>query len=284
MTAKNPTAKTAYDIAQHFHDIADLLEAQDANPHRIRAYRTGARRVLEHGEKVIDFAQAGDVEALRALPGIGTGLGRLIIEYVETGRSRVLQRLQGEVAPEDLFDQVPGIGHELAERIVKHLQIKSLEELERAAHDGRLHRVPGFGRQRVRALQANLAEMLRGARARNYQPPQPDDGQQPPVDLLLQIDARYRQKAAAGQLRKIAPRRFNPQGKAWLPILHAYEGDWHFTALFSNTARAHQLGKTNDWVVIFYDKDHLEGQCTVVTETSGPKKGRRVVRGREKAC
>ncbi len=54
------------------------------------------------------------------------------------------------------------------------------------------------------------------------------------------------------------------------------------TLLFSNTARAHELGKTDDWVVVYYyDGDHNEGQCTVVTETAGARKGSRVVRGRE---
>jgi hypothetical protein len=55
--------------------------------------------------------------------------------------------------------------------------------------------------------------------------------------------------------------------------------------LFSNTARAHDLGRTHDWVVIyFYDDDHRESQCTVVTETHGPMTGKRVVRGREAEC
>jgi hypothetical protein len=70
-----------------------------------------------------------------------------------------------------------------------------------------------------------------------------------------------------------------------LPVLHATRGDWHFTALFSNTAKAHELGKTRDWVVIyFYDSDHNERQRTVVTETRGETAGRRVVRGREAEC
>jgi len=58
----------------------------------------------------------------------------------------------------------------------------------------------------------------------------------------------------------------------------------HYTALFSNTARAHDLGKTQDWVVIYYDKDGHENQCTVVTEHHGPSRGQRVVRGYESAC
>jgi len=94
-----------------------------------------------------------------------------------------------------------------------------------------------------------------------------------------------REKAAAGKLPTIAPKRFNPKGEAWLPVLHARRGGWHFTALYSNTATAHRLGRTRDWVVIyFYDGEHAEGQHTVVTETRGPLAGRRVVRGREAEC
>ena len=48
--------------------------------------------------------------------------------------------------------------------------------------------------------------------------------------------------------------------------------------------RAHQLGHTHDWVVLFYERNGDEGQCTVVTETRGPLGGRRVVRGRESEC
>ena len=89
----------------------------------------------------------------------------------------------------------------------------------------------------------------------------------------------------ATTLPKIAPRRFNPDGKAWLPVLHTRFGPWHFTALFSNTALAHELHKTGDWVVLYFaDGSHRERQRTVVTETHGPLEGRRVVRGREAEC
>ena len=88
-----------------------------------------------------------------------------------------------------------------------------------------------------------------------------------------------------GDLPNIAPRRFNPSGEAVLPILHTERGDWHCTALFSNTARAHELGRTRDWVVIYFHHDSgPEGQRTVVTETRGPHAGHRTVRGREAEC
>ena len=108
---------------------------------------------------------------------------------------------------------------------------------------------------------------------------------EPPVSLLLKMDSQYRDKSDTGELPMIAPRRFNPGGEAWLPIMHTSRGEWHITALYSNTARAHQLNRTKDWVVIyFYDKEHHEGQHTVVTETRGPLVGKRIVRGREGEC
>jgi len=70
----------------------------------------------------------------------------------------------------------------------------------------------------------------------------------------------------------------------WLPVLHTERDTWRFTVLFSNTALAHQLGRTRDWVVVYFHTDtRPEGQRTVVTETRGPLAGRRVIRGREAA-
>lgn len=107
----------------------------------------------------------------------------------------------------------------------------------------------------------------------------------PGVEVLLDVDREYREKARAGLLPRIAPRRMNPEGKSWLPVLHTRFGPWHFTALFSNTIRAHELHRVYDWVVIFYsDPDDGDGQATVVTERRGALTGKRVVRGREPEC
>lgn len=111
-----------------------------------------------------------------------------------------------------------------------------------------------------------------------------DSAERPAVDVVLAVDAEYRQRADAGTLKTIAPRRFNPEGKSWLPIMHTEKEGWRFTALYSNTARAHELNKTRDWVVVYFERNGEEAQCTVVTEQAGPLRGRRVVRGREKEC
>ena len=274
-------------IAGVLEQIAGLLEVQKANPHRIRAYRNGAQQIRDSQKELSNIAESGGLEALQALPGIGESLSRLIMEYVLTGRCRLLERLQGAVAPEDLFDEIPGIGPELAEHIVKELDVKTLEELEQAAYDGRLAEVEGFGPARVEAVRMSLAGLLSGYAFRRVQEaiaPAQKIMEKPSVALLLSIDETYRKEAQAGHLKTIAPRRFNPDNKAWLPILHTEQDGWEFTALFSNTARAHELNRIYDWVVIYFNRDGDEGQATVVTQLGGPLDGRRVVRGREKEC
>lgn len=119
------------------------------------------------------------------------------------------------------------------------------------------------------------------------QPATPAGGRSPslpPIPLLLSLDEEYRRKAAEGTLKLIAPKKFNPDGKAWLPIMSTTREGWRFTVLYSNTQKAHELGKTNDWVVIYFDDGTGERQCTVVTEYKGISKGKRVVRGREAEC
>ena len=106
----------------------------------------------------------------------------------------------------------------------------------------------------------------------------------PSVADLLGVDREYRERADQGDLPTIAPRRLNPEGERWLPILHTTRGGRRFTALFSNTSRAHQLRRTLDWVLIYYDAGSGEQQYTVVTERKGLLARHRVVRGRESEC
>lgn len=286
MAEKQPTNEK---IADALSRIAELLEMQEEDQRfRVQAYRKAAQRVRGINSPLTDLLQRRGQKALEAIPDIGEGIASVITEFVHTGESSLLQDLRGEVAPETLFADVPGIGKELARRIVEQLDVHSLEELEQAAHDGRLAEVEGFGPERVEGVKVSLAGMLSGAAQRRIRraasgksdalPDAPD------VATLLNVDAEYRHKAEAGELRTIAPKRFNPENEAWLPILNTQRGDWQFTALFSNTARAHELGKTDDWVVLYYERDDREDQATVVTETHGPLEGKRVVRGREDAC
>lgn len=279
------------EIADPLERIALLLSEQDADRYRVRAYRQAADTVRRYPDSIARIAAREGVEGLIRLPAIGRSIGGAIRELVATGRIGLLERLEGQVSPEDLFCTVSGIGEDLAHNIHDKLGIESLEELELAAHDGRLETVPGFGPRRVAGVRDALAGILsrssrRRARQRRWDEHhrRPARHERPGVAELLDADAEYGRRAAAGELRLIAPRRFNPDREAWLPVLHTRRGNWEMNLMYSNTARAHELGTTNDWVVIYFERDGEEDQCTVVTETRGPLAGRRVVRGREQEC
>jgi hypothetical protein len=192
----------------------------------------------------------------------------------------MLDRLRGAADPVTVLASVPGIGRVFAERLHEQLGIDTLEQLEAAAHNGRLATVAGFGTKRLAGIRDSLAHRLGRIRA---QPSAPCNGWAS-VAELLDVDREYRARAAAGELQLIAPRRFNPTGSAWLPVLHTRRGPRRYTALFSNTARAHRAGKTRDWVVLYSDDGTREDQYTVITAARGPLRGRRVVAGREVEC
>lgn len=272
-------------VATLLQEAATLLAAQHANSFRVSAYRKAADTItrLPDGVRVL-FEREGRA-GLDALPAIGPGIAGAIAEILVTGRWRQLERLRGEIDPRQLFQIVPGIGRELSERIHDELAIDTLEALELAAYDGRLEHVRGVGSRRASAIRGAVAQLLGGRRRLPRARPDATPGTGPPIEALLDVDREYRSKAEADALPKITPRRFNPAGEAWLPILHTRRGPWHFTALYSNTAQAHQLARTRDWVVLyFHDDDLVERQHTVVTETRGPLTGLRVVRGREAQC
>lgn len=273
------------EIAGALADYADLLEAQGEDGFRVRAYRAAAATLRRLDMPVREIFEREGTDGLVALPRIGRGIAAAIAEMLTTGRWRQLDRLRGDAAPEPLFRTLPGIGPVLARRLAEEHHMESLEELETALHRGE-PRIEGIGPRRRTALQAVLAERLgRRLRPDGARGTEPEPDAEPDVALLLEVDALYRARAAAGTLRRIAPRRFNPEGAAWLPILHARRDDWHFTALYSNTALAHELGRTQDWVVIYFHLgDGPEGRRTVVTERRGDLAGKRVVRGREAEC
>jgi putative hydrolase len=261
-------------IASKFDEVAMLLEQQGANPYRVAAYRQAATTLRNLKQPVTEILEQEGPEGLMRLPGIGTGLSRSIQMLVITGHLPLLDRLRGESASQQVLMTVPGIGPKLAEKLYEDLGIDSLEDLEAAAIDGRLRNLAGMGEKRLAGIRDVLARRL------GRIPPLVSTTQAP-VNELLDVDREYREKADAGELRTIAPRRFNPDAEAWLPILHTRRGEREYTALFSNTSHAHELNKTHDWVVIYCDDGSRGLTSTVITAQRGRLKGRRVVRGRE---
>jgi len=272
-----------HEVGEKLREIAALLEAQHANPFRSRAYHNAANTLENLPDDVSELVQAKGIKGLIDLPAIGAGIARSIYEYVAIGRMTRLENLKGGSDPAGLFQSIPTVGLALAQRIHDTLHVDTLESLENATRSGRLDQVEGLGAKRKEAIEAWLLKHLGEHRQQLRQAQHSSTN--PTIALLLKVDAEYHKKAAAGKLPCITPKRFNPDNKAWLPILHSTRDHWHFTALYSNTERAHKLNRVYDWVVIyFYDDHHQEGQHTIVTETHGRLFGKRVVRGREAEC
>jgi hypothetical protein len=265
-------------IAERLEEAAHLLRDQGADPFRVGAYLRAASTVRLMRKPLDDVFRRRGLEGLKELPYVGESLARAIRELLTHGRLPMLDRLRGEADPVALLASVPGIGRVFAERLHDELGLETLADLETAAHDGRLETIAGFGPKRLAGIRDSLAQRLGRVRV----PAKIETA--PGVAELLDVDREYREKAAAGRLHRIAPRRFNPTGASWLPVLHTSRGTRRYTALFSNTARAHRAGKTRDWVVLYSDNGVGEGRHTVITASFGPLRGRRVVAGREAEC
>jgi DNA polymerase (family X) len=161
------------DIAAIFETIADLLEIQDANPFRVRAYRNAARIV---GDSARDFkASVEKGEDLKGLPGIGADLAAKIHEIIETGTCALVERLRSELPPAitELL-KMPGLGPKKVKALHQRLNVHTVEELRQAACEGRIRDLPGFGaRTEERILQgiearAGEARRFRLAMAAQY--------------------------------------------------------------------------------------------------------------------
>lgn len=152
------------DIATLFSEMADLLEIQQANPFRIRAYRNAARIVGELGRDVKAMLARG--EDLTQLPGIGDDLAAKMREVVDTGHCRALDKLHAQLPPAitELL-HVPGLGPKRVRALWHELDIQTLEQLARAARDGRVRALPGFGaRTEANILQAVEARLSKARR------------------------------------------------------------------------------------------------------------------------
>lgn len=269
------------EVAESLEEAGRLLAEQGANVFRVHAYERAAQLVKNLERPVAEILRSDGMAGLERLPGIGVHLAQAIRDLVLLGRLPMLERLRGHSDDHalELLQSVPGIGARTADRLHHELGIQSLEALDAAVHDGRLAAIPGLRGKRLSGIRDSLAQH------RHHFPRAVPTRADPPVAEILDVDREYRERAAAGELHRITPRLYNPRREARLPVLHTHRGERHYTALFSNSARAHELGMTGDWVVVYYDgPGHPEQQCTVITSRFGPLTGRRIIRGREGEC
>ncbi|MEO8257089.1 MAG: DNA polymerase/3'-5' exonuclease PolX [Acidobacteriota bacterium] len=147
-------------IARILREIADLLEIKDDNPFKIRAYRNGGDIVANHPHRLA----ALDAADLRGIPGIGKDLAARILEIAQTGDAVYHRELITEFPPTilDLL-HLQGVGPKTVATLYRELNIRTLDELQQAATDGRIRRLRGMGTKKEALILKALEERRRHA-------------------------------------------------------------------------------------------------------------------------
>jgi DNA polymerase (family 10) len=144
-------------IADRLDAFASLLELREANPYTVRAYRRAAKTVRAAAVPISELVRAGRVRDLR---GIGPGIEARLAELVETGTIAELVELERELAPDLVgLGRYLGLGAKRSVELARALDVRTADELRRAAADGRLRTVPGIGpKTEARLLEALARE------------------------------------------------------------------------------------------------------------------------------
>jgi DNA polymerase (family 10) len=144
------------DVGTTFDEIADLLEFQNANPFRVRAYRNAARRIKDLPEPLSAVAADPNRE-LTEIEGIGKDLAQKISELFSTGQIEMLEQLRAEIPGGVLaMVRIPGMGPKKAAAIRKELGINSLDELRVACEADRVAALKGFGKKTQEKILAGI--------------------------------------------------------------------------------------------------------------------------------
>ena len=142
-------------VARIFGEIADLLEIKSENPFKIRAYRNGADTIAHLGTPLASLT----VEERRGIPGIGKDLAAKITELLETGAAKYHQELLQEFPPTilDLL-RLQGVGPKTVALLYRGLGIRTLDDLQAAAKDGRIRELKGMGAKKESQILKALEE------------------------------------------------------------------------------------------------------------------------------
>lgn len=144
------------DVAAAFDEIADLLEFQNANPFRVRAYRHAARRIKDLSEPLANVA-ADPHRDVTDIEGIGKDLAQKIAELLSTGSIAMLDQLRSEIPGGVLaMVRIPGMGPKKAAALHKELGISSLDELKAACEADRIQGLKGFGKKTQEKILAGI--------------------------------------------------------------------------------------------------------------------------------
>ena len=142
-------------IAAVFEQLSDLLEIQEANPFRIRAYRSAGRTIGSTAESFASLVEQND--DLTRFPGIGKDLAKQIVEVVTSGRHSQLDELREQI-PAGVVDmlRIRGVGPKKVAVFYNKLNLESLDQLKAAAQAGELAGLKGFGKKTEQSILDNI--------------------------------------------------------------------------------------------------------------------------------
>jgi DNA polymerase (family 10) len=178
------------EIADTFNRLADLLEIEEANPFRVRAYRRAAATVGDQPKSVASMVAAG--EDLTELPGVGADLAEKIKEIAETGGLGALEEVEARTPPTlAALTAIPGLGPKRVHVLHQQLGVSTFEQLESACVEGKVRALPRFSPE----LEAKLL-----AEARQRSKAQPRFGLATVEDVADGLLAWLRGAAGLGQI------------------------------------------------------------------------------------
>jgi len=146
-------------IVEVLEKIATLLELQEENPFKIRAYTNAARSIETWGGNLREMAEQ---DRLQEIPGVGKAIAGKISELALTGSSQFYDELRAQFPPKilELFS-IPGLGAKKIKALYEKLQINSIADLAQACAAGRVAKLPGFGETTQKKLAETIASRTR---------------------------------------------------------------------------------------------------------------------------
>ena len=144
------------EIAEAFEELASLYELDGAVVYRVLAYRNAAKAIREAGVSVAELSRQGRAAELA---GVGKTIAEKIEALLESGSIPSADKLKQRI-PSGLIEvtRLPGLGPKRARVLHEQLGVRSLDDLRRAAEDGSLADVPGFGPKAQENVMVALAD------------------------------------------------------------------------------------------------------------------------------
>ncbi|MFF2286000.1 DNA polymerase/3'-5' exonuclease PolX [Peribacillus butanolivorans] len=141
------------DIIKLLEKIAIYMELKGENPFKVSAFRKAA------GALETDDRSLTAIEDFTTLSGIGKGTAAVIEEYINEGKSTVLEELQEQV-PKGLIPllQLQGLGGKKIAKLHKELHINDVNDLKLACEEGKVAALSGFGKKTEEKILSAIAE------------------------------------------------------------------------------------------------------------------------------